>query len=125
MKKDLQLKTFDAGILNDYGGGNVAWWLDYIRSLLGEAHDFYQDQADFYYDEVVSAPIPMVLTCYECGEDHIDEGIWEHKLHRTHQCQHCGYEWRPALVPTVGVSLEAYTDLARDDAKAKMEKASE
>ena len=32
---------YDAGLLSDYGGGNVEWWQDYIRSELERAHDFY------------------------------------------------------------------------------------
>lgn len=49
------------------------------------------------------AGIPMRLLCPECGELHIDVGIFETKPHRDHACQHCGAVWRPALVPTVGV----------------------
>ena len=40
------LDCYDAGILNDFGGGNVEWWQDYIRAELGHAHDFYQSQID-------------------------------------------------------------------------------
>jgi len=42
----LQLDRYDAGLLGDGGGGEVAWWQDYIRSELDRAHDFYQDQVD-------------------------------------------------------------------------------
>jgi len=28
------ISAFDAGLLNDFGGGNVEWWHEYIRSLL-------------------------------------------------------------------------------------------
>jgi hypothetical protein len=49
------------------------------------------------------APIPMRLTCPECGELHIDEGEFATKPHHTHSCQHCGLTWRPAVVATVGV----------------------
>lgn len=48
-------------------------------------------------------PIPMRLPCPSCGELHIDEGEWAHRLHHTHACQHCGMVWRPAVVDTVGV----------------------
>jgi len=34
--------TFDAGLLNDFGGGNVEWWHDYIRSLLSDAEEHYR-----------------------------------------------------------------------------------
>jgi len=41
---DAELEPYDAGLLNDFGGGNVEWWQDYIRAELGRAHDFYQTQ---------------------------------------------------------------------------------
>ena len=46
------LDQYDAGLLNDFGGGNVEWWQDYIRAELGRAHDFYQSQ-------VAAAPQPV------------------------------------------------------------------
>ena len=49
--------------------------------------------------------IPMLLWCPECGERHIDEGVWATKVHHTHSCQSCGMPWRPAVVPTVGVQF--------------------
>ena len=39
-----ELEPYNAGLLNDFGGGNVEWWQDYIRAELGCAHDFYQSQ---------------------------------------------------------------------------------
>ena len=38
------LDAYDAGLLNDYGGGDVNWWQDYLRAELARAHDFYQSQ---------------------------------------------------------------------------------
>lgn len=38
------LEEYDAGLLNDFGGGDVGWWQDYIRAELGRAYDFYHDQ---------------------------------------------------------------------------------
>ena len=35
---------YDAGLLNDFGGGNVGWWQDYIRAELARAHEFYAGQ---------------------------------------------------------------------------------
>lgn len=43
--KPLMLNRYDAGLLNDFGGGNVDWWWDYLRAELDRAHDFYQTQA--------------------------------------------------------------------------------
>lgn len=54
-----------------------------------------------------AAPIPMLLVCPACGEQHVDreqpDEQWFNPPHRTHQCQTCLHEWRPAAVPTVGV----------------------
>ena len=33
---------YDPGLLNDYGGGNVSWWMDYIRSEIGRANDHWR-----------------------------------------------------------------------------------
>ena len=41
-----QLETYDAGLLNDYGGGKVEWWQDYLRAELARAHEFYQSQCE-------------------------------------------------------------------------------
>lgn len=43
-RKPLTLDCYDAGLLNDFGGGNVEWWQDYIRAELARAHEFYQSQ---------------------------------------------------------------------------------
>ena len=47
------LAQYDAGLLNDFGGGNVEWWQDYLRAELGRAHDFYQSQI------AIAAPQPV------------------------------------------------------------------
>jgi len=39
-----ELDRYDAGLLNDFGGGDVDWWQDYIRAELDRAHEFYQSQ---------------------------------------------------------------------------------
>jgi len=39
-----ELAVYDAGLLNDYGGGDVGWWQDYLRAELGRAYDFYASQ---------------------------------------------------------------------------------
>lgn len=41
-----KLDTYDSGLLNDWGGGNVGWWQDYIRAELGRAHEFYAAQIE-------------------------------------------------------------------------------
>lgn len=70
-------------------------------------------------------PIPMLLRCPACNVPHVDEpkGAWRNPPHRSHVCQSCGWQWRPADVPTVGVRQIAtrgeadnsYTKLQRED----------
>lgn len=43
------------------------------------------------------------MSCPKCLYQHIDRGEWATREHKTHQCQHCGHEWRPFDVPTFGV----------------------
>jgi hypothetical protein len=47
----------------------------------------------------------VILYCPSCSGRHIDEGEFATKPHHTHACQHCGFVWRPAVVPTVGVQF--------------------
>lgn len=35
-------KQYDAGLLNDFGGGNVEWWQDYIRAELALSEEHYE-----------------------------------------------------------------------------------
>jgi hypothetical protein len=39
-----ELEDYDAGLLNDFGGGNVEWWHDYLRAEIGRANDFWREQ---------------------------------------------------------------------------------
>ena len=63
-----------------------------------------------------AAPIPMLLFCPKCGEQHIDApddtsenepyrhpGMWDNPPHRSHLCRACSCIWRPADVATTGV----------------------
>ncbi len=50
-------------------------------------------------------PVPMILHCPECSTRHIDVGEFATRAHHTHACQHCGFVWRLAIVPTVGVRV--------------------
>lgn len=57
--------------------------------------------------EANPVPIPMILFCPKCREQHIDapqpEKGWTNPPHRSHECQNCGLVWRPADVATIGV----------------------
>ena len=37
------MDKYNAGALNDHGGGIVDWWHGYIHSELNRAHEFYSD----------------------------------------------------------------------------------
>lgn len=52
---------------------------------------------------LMAAPRRWILYCPKCDVQHIDEGVWATKEHKTHQCQACGHEWRPFDFPTFGV----------------------
>lgn len=63
--------------------------------------------------QIGAKPIDMVLHCPQCHKQHIDapdtygdevEGLWDNPPHRSHQCHHCRFVWRPADVPTNGVA---------------------
>jgi hypothetical protein len=34
---------YDAGLLSDFGGGDVGWWQDYIRAEIGRANEYWRD----------------------------------------------------------------------------------
>lgn len=58
-------------------------------------------------------PLPLLLFCPMCGDQHVDTpdpaNGWDNPPHRSHLCGGCGCVWRPADVPTVGVSaIETY-----------------
>jgi spore photoproduct lyase len=52
-------------------------------------------------------PVRVNINCPDCGAQHIDEGEWATRPHRTHQCQLCGRDWRPFDYPTIGVAEAA------------------
>lgn len=53
--------------------------------------------------------IPMILFCPHCRKQHVDEGKWATRPHRTHACvddvagKGCGKAFTPSTYRTVGV----------------------
>lgn len=41
---------YDPGLLNGYGGGNVDWWMNYIRSEINSCNAYWRDLIDSYLD---------------------------------------------------------------------------
>lgn len=64
-------------------------------------------------------PIPMELYCPECSNQHIDapqpERGWTNPVHRTHECQACGHQWRPYAFATNGVARRMFKHIYRDE----------
>lgn len=42
-----------AGLLSDYGGGDVEWWQDYLRAEIGRANDHWREQYAEMHDAMV------------------------------------------------------------------------
>jgi hypothetical protein len=40
------LPDYDAGLINDFGGGYVEWWQDYLRAEIGRANDYWRAALD-------------------------------------------------------------------------------
>ena len=58
-----ELDQYDAGLLSDFGGGNVDWWQEYIRAELERAYDFYQSQCEA--PAAVAVPDDLKARCAE------------------------------------------------------------
>lgn len=64
-----ELDRYDAGYLNGFGGGNVAWWHDYMRSELDRAHDYYAQQYDQRVAELEAMCAPLTAKQIKAGEE--------------------------------------------------------
>ena len=49
------VERFDPGHLNNFGGGNTAWWHEYIRLLLEEAHEHYNAATEGLREQLAQA----------------------------------------------------------------------
>ena len=53
-KKDREIKydynsieaisDYDCGLINDYGGGDVEWWRDYVRAEINRCNEYWREQ---------------------------------------------------------------------------------
>ncbi len=86
---------------NFKGAGEVVTLLEKVQWVIANYR---------YY--AAERPIPMLLFCLQCGQQHVDApgGIhpdngeaWTNPPHRTHSCNFCGHRWRPSDYPTTGV----------------------
>lgn len=72
------------------------------RQELERVEELLEELAELEVDDD-PAPIPVVIHCPKCGLQHVDEGEWTMRAHRTHLCAKCGETWTPCARPTVGV----------------------
>lgn len=64
---ETDIPDYDAGLLNDFGGGNVDWWWDYIRAEI--------DRANAHWREAITmqpAPISIEAAVKAALEDVAD-----------------------------------------------------
>lgn len=38
-----EIDDYDCGLINDYGGGNIQWWQDYISSVIQQCNDYWRE----------------------------------------------------------------------------------
>lgn len=38
-----EINDYDSGILNDYGGGNTDWWMNYIRTEIDRCNEHWRE----------------------------------------------------------------------------------
>lgn len=66
-------------------------------------------------------PVAMILRCPSCAYQHVDEGEWASRPHKTHLCADCGLEWRPFEYATVGVeAMETNQNQSEEWRKERM-----
>jgi predicted RNA-binding Zn-ribbon protein involved in translation (DUF1610 family) len=136
MESRLFLKLYDTVKSHDYKalrdhliGRTKVTWGDSI-TVIGETPEP-EGRAFKAGEEIVIidgaghlVPIPMILFCPACGNQHIDReeehnphcavhlvtplpctcGRWTNPPHRSHLCAGCGHIWRPSDVRTAGVA---------------------
>ena len=47
----LEEQDYDPGLLNNYGGGNVAWWHDYLRNVVHDCNTYWRELIDSYTEK--------------------------------------------------------------------------
>ena len=56
------MNEYDAGILNDWGGGNVDWWHDYLRYEIANANVHWAEQVESLRAELAACREALVDT---------------------------------------------------------------
>lgn len=74
--KGEDIEDYDAGLLNDYGGGNVGWWQDYIRNVLAACNEHWRNAVSINtpQEEKPAVERHKCPTCSGQGWYSIDDG---------------------------------------------------
>jgi hypothetical protein len=82
------VEDYDAGLLNDYGGGKVGWWHDYIREVLTACNEHWREALSRYTPTESIAEEALAVLADRMGYDttrydhnHNDDGFFYIKLH--------------------------------------------
>ena len=68
---------YDPGILNDFGGGNVGWWMDYIRAEIDRCNEYWNDK---------------ILNSSNCQVQRVVSSIYD-KYYVHYHCSNCGHNF--------------------------------
>jgi len=60
-------ENYDAGLLSDYGGGNVEWWQDYLRAEIDRANEYHNEIHS--YNEGRIEELKVALKPFISGSD--------------------------------------------------------
>ena len=69
---------YDAGLLNDFGGGDVEWWQDYIRAEIGRANDYWRE----IHDQQNALMVRLYNQGYQAGHEDTVEACFT-PIHHT------------------------------------------
>lgn len=49
----LNSNDYDSGLLNDFGGGNIDWWFNYIRTEVNFCNEYWRGIIEAYLDDAL------------------------------------------------------------------------
>ena len=74
---------YDSGYLNDYGGGNVSWWQDYLRAEIERCNTYWRVQAENSID-----PLQSTITAQEETINRYQALMSKHIVGKCPQCNY-------------------------------------
>ena len=58
---------YDPGILNDFGGGNIGWWQDYLRPEIERCNEHWREQTSKAELSIRAEESTNGAKCTNCG----------------------------------------------------------